>query len=356
MNPRILLFLSCLVIQDAPKSPAWVKLDTVPYRGKQDDIFFINPETGWYGNGAGKIYKTVDAGKTWKEMIRRPGTFFRCIAFTDAQTGFAGNIGPDSFPGATDETPLYETRDGGETWKPVASIKGPAVKGLCAIDIVKKPVINAGELDYKTIIHAGGRVGGPAFLMTSTDGGASWESQDLGASCGMILDVKFFDAENGLLCAATSPSVEKSNALILTTSDAGKTWTRVYQSTRPYELTWKCSFPTREVGYVTIQSYDPNPKVTQRYVAKTVDGGKTWKEIPLVDDARVREFGVAFVDDTTGWVGAMSGGYYTQDGGATWAPVDMGMAVNKIRILPTADGFVGYAIGSTVHKVTIKKP
>lgn len=100
----------------------------------------------------------------------------------------------------------------------------------------------------------------------------------------MILDVKFFDEKNGVISAGSNSAVEKSNALILMTTDGGKTWTRRYQSNRPYELTWKSSFPTRRVGYVTIQNYNPDKNVTQRVVAKTTDGGKTWKEILLAND------------------------------------------------------------------------
>jgi hypothetical protein len=66
----------------------------------------------------------------------------------------------------------------------------------------------------------------------------------------------------------------------------------------------------------------------------------------------VREFGIAFVDEKTGWVGTTTTGFETIDGGATWNPVEMGKAVNKIRILRTPDGFVGYAIGTDVYKLT----
>jgi hypothetical protein len=33
----------------------------------------------------------------------------------------------------------------------------------------------------------------------------------------------------------------------------------------------------------------------------------------------------------------------------------MGRAVNKIRLIPNADGLVGYAIGVDVHKLTLAK-
>ncbi|HEX8637922.1 MAG TPA: hypothetical protein VF692_07670, partial [Pyrinomonadaceae bacterium] len=145
----------------------------------------------------------------------------------------------------------------------------------------------------------------------------------------------------------------KSNALIITTSDGGKTWTKRYQSNRPYETTWKSSFPTRKIGYVTVQNYNPDKNITQRVVAKTTDGGKTWKEINLVNDFNVREFGIGFVDEKRGWVGTTIGGYETVDGGKTWKPVEMGKAVNKIRLLKTETGFVGFAVGLDLYKLDV---
>ena len=99
-----------------------------------------------------------------------------------------------------------------------------------------------------------------------------------------------------------------------------------------------------------MQNYDPAKAVAQRVVAKTTDGGKTWKEINLVNDFNVREFGIGFIDEKKGWVGATTGGFETSDGGKTWKPVEMGKAVNKIRLLKTERGFVGYAIGVDLFK------
>jgi photosystem II stability/assembly factor-like uncharacterized protein len=329
----------------------WSKLETDPYRGKQDDIFFVSPEIGWYVNGSGKIYKTTDGGKSWVKKLDRPGTYFRCVGFVDEKRGFAGNIGPDYFPNVSDPQPLYETRDGGETWSVVEKIEGPAVKGLCAIHIVRKPFINAGVLDHKVRIYAAGRVGGPPFLLRSDDGGETWQSMDMSRWCGMILDIEFFDGDTGIISAASDAEVAKSNALILRTTDGGKSWTKVYQSSRPYETTWKSSFPSATTGYVTVQNYNPDKTVTRRHVAKTTDGGKSWTEVELVDDAAVREFGVAFADEQRGWVGTTTTGFETHDGGRTWERVEMGKAVNKIRLLRTEAGLVGYAIGVDVHKL-----
>src|SRR3954469_24921480 len=48
------------------QSPAtWTKLETAAYRGKQDDIVFLDAENGFYVNGGGKIFRTADGGATW---------------------------------------------------------------------------------------------------------------------------------------------------------------------------------------------------------------------------------------------------------------------------------------------------
>ena len=328
----------------------WKKLNTERYPGKQDDITFINEKEGWYVNGYGSIYNTKNGGETWEKQLEKKGTFFRTIAFVDNLVGFAGTVGTDYFPNVTDSIPLYGTRDGGKTWKPV-DYKGPYVKGLCAIDIVKEQYINHGKIDYKIHIYAVGRVGSPANMMVSHDGGATWTSNSMNNDCKMLFDIKMFDKNNGFVCAASDEDMEKSNALILKTSDGGKTWKKVYQSNRPFEGTWKASFPTKEVGYVTIQSYNPDPNVKQQRIAKTTDGGETWKEINLVEDAGAREFGIGFIDENHGFVGTMNTGYETKDGGKTWTKVNLGMACNKIRIYKDANGKVyGYAIGVDVLK------
>lgn len=336
--------------------PKWSKLTTEKYPGKQDDIFFISPNIGWYGNGAGKIFKTTDAGATWTLKLHKPGTYFRCLAFVDEKVGFAGNIGPGYFPNVTDSVPLYQTADGGETWSPVTAIDGPPIVGLCALEVVRTPFVNAGNLDHKIRIVGVGRVGGPVAGIYSDDLGKTWQRMTLPESCAMAFDVRFFDQSNGVVAGATSANVQESKALILTTNDGGATWREAFTGSRTFELTWKISFPTRDCGYVTIQSYNPDPTASQRFIAKTTDGGKTWSEVPLVDDAKVREFGVAFVDENRGWVGAVPHGFGTTDGGKTWTKVDMGNAVNKIRILRDTTGTYLHAIGVDVHTLELDEP
>jgi photosystem II stability/assembly factor-like uncharacterized protein len=335
------------------KTFVWQKQNTEPFKGKQDDIFFSDENHGWYGNGTGKIYATTDGGINWKLILDKPGFYVRCLAFLDSLHGFAGNVGTDYFPGVTDTTCMLETFDGGSTWKEVTNIKGPYPKGLCAMDITKKLFINAGNPDYKTTIRAAGRVGSPAFMMTSNDMGATWKSEDMGKYTASIFDIKFLNDKVGFICGATDGESENSHAQILKTIDGGKTWKTVYTSKRFFELTWKCSFPNNKIGYVTIQNYNQDSTIDQRYVAKTTDGGNTWKEIPLDKNYKVREFGVAFIDENIGFVGSTKGGYQTLNGGKTWTKIECGIYTNKFRIIKTKTGKRVLGIGNEVFYTDI---
>jgi photosystem II stability/assembly factor-like uncharacterized protein len=355
----------------APKPPAppvrvavgdWQVSPTESFPGKQDDLYFSSPTRGFYGNGAGKIFRTDDAGRSWQNVMEQPGTFVRAIGFLDDQRGFAGNLGPDAFPGVTDPQLLYRTDDGGQSWRPVALPDAEGARGVCAIDILAVDAVNAGHRWHKELVHVGGRVGGPAALFRSDDGGTTWSRLKLPPEVAMILDVHFVDVSTGFVFAGSDPDVSVSNGLIVRTVDAGRTWSVVYRSQRPFELMWKASFPSRTVGYASLQNYsaeagaDPSSGVTavgDRFVVKTTDGGATWVELPMVTDPSVQELGIGFIDQRHGWVGAMPHGFETVDGGATWKTIDtLPVAANKFRIVTDGDRAEVWTIGKDVRHLS----
>lgn len=318
----------------------WTNLTAAPFNGsKQDGVFFISKDTGWVVNGSGTIHKTTNGGITWIQQKNSPGTYFRSVAFINDQIGFAGNIGPNYFPNVTDVNPLYKTIDGGNSWVDVtSSITGVVPTGICAIQAVDA-----------NVIYAAGRVGSPPVIIKSVDGGNNWVGTDLSAHCAMILDLYFQSPDTGYVFAGTNANIAISSARILRTTDGGQTWTTVYTSNRPYEITWKAWFPSPLIGYATIQSYNGN--TTQRYIAKTMDGGLTWNELPLINSA-IREFGVGFINDTVGWVGGELTGYQTLDGGQTWSTKNIGQYANKFSIVKDSNGVsTAYAVGIRVYKM-----
>ena len=336
----LLLFATCSInLLNAQYN--WTNLTSAPYNAsKQDGVYFINKDTGWVVNGSGTIHKTTNGGINWIQQKNSPGTYFRSIAFVNDQIGFAGNIGPNYFPNVTDANPLYKTVDGGNSWVSVTpSISGVIPTGICAIQAV-----NA------NVIYAAGRVGGPPIIIKSSDGGNNWVGTNLSPQCAMILDIYFQSQDTGYVFAGTSSNVASSSARILRTTDGGQTWTIVYTSNRSYELIWKAWFPSHQIGYATIQSYDSN--TSQRYISKTTDGGLTWNELPLVNSA-IREFGIGFINDTVGWVGGENTGYQTLNGGLTWTNKNIGQYANKFSIVKDVNGnYTAYAIGLRLFKMT----
>ena len=338
---------TALVPIAVPAGAQWETQATEAFRGKRDDIHFANASTGFYGTGKGDLFRTDDGGASWAKVWSKPGTFIRAIGFIDADNGFIGNVG-DYYPGVTDKVPLYRTSDGGRSWSAV-DIGGTVLEGICAIDVLKTEAIYQGNLRERVIVHAAGRVGGPAKLLRSVDGGESWAIIDLSNRAGMILDVKFLDADTGFIFAGTDRENANSNALILKTRDGGRSWREVYRSSRPRELIWKASFADGRTGYATVQSYDPAR--AQQLVVKTTDGGETWREVPLVEDAKARQFGIGFATPDLGWVGTAAGGFETRDGGKSWAKVPIAPAANQIRVRAGDGTPMIVAIGTQVQKL-----
>ena len=351
MKPLILIVAAFLILDLGAATwahssqPQWQTLGSEAYPKKRDDLVFLDARTAIYGTGKGSLYRTDDGGQTWRLVWSRPGTFIRSLGFIDSRHGFFGNLGA-GLADITDTTPLYETRDGGLTWK-AAQVAGAAIPGVCSIDILRARSIHEGDVSDRIYIHAAGRADGPAKLLRSENGGETWSLIDLSDRAGMILDVKFLDPNVGFVFAATSGDIAQSSALILRTNDGGRVWREVFRSRRKSEITWKASFADNRVGYVTLQNEDE--KNVQQRIAKTIDGGTHWFELPLVADRDAKEFGIGFLSRNKGWVGTAVGGFETNDGGITWKPSTLAKSANRIRLRAVDGTPLIYAIGSEVQ-------
>ncbi len=341
------LCLLATAAQSGVPQARWARVPTVPYtlNNKQDALAFVG-RTGWYGNGTGRVYKSDDGGAHWREVWRRPGTYVRALEFVDDRTGFMGNVGPGYFPDVTDRQPFYQTRDGGAHWTPVQA-SGTPVTGVCAIDVLKVD----GRVEA---IRAGGRVGGPAGLIESLDGGQTWHARDMAGVTGMILDIRFLDASTGFMAGASRSDEGQAHARILKTTDGGKTWRTVFESARAGDNTWKLAFPSATVGYATIMSYEAPAGEARGAVAKTVDGGEHWTLRTVTRDHGWVPYGINFASERHGWVGGATGGFETTDGGDTWHRARMGLSTNKIRFVKRPDGgTTAFAIGHDLFRLDL---
>lgn len=323
----LLAFGFFLPIDHAAAQFSWKALPNAPFRnGRHEDLFFVNADYGWVVNIVGQIFKTADGGKTWSKQYEQLGARFRSVGFADSLIGWAGTL---------DNTLLYQTQNGGNTWTPVSNIPNPRPAGICGISVVNAKVI-----------YASGRYDGPARVLKSVDGGTTWTVIDLAAQAKTLIDCYFWSPDSGMVVGGngTIADLNLLNAVIVTTFDGGKTWQTRRRTTRIGEWCWKISFPSRRTGYVSLESTSSSGG----YCLKTTDGGLTWEE-RLVSRGLTAQ-GIGFLTARHGWIGGRGRPYETVDGGETWRPAAdevLDYAINRVRILSDT---LAYAVGNTVYK------
>lgn len=231
----------------------WTPVHTTAESNQMFQVQRLDEQAGWYSSDDG-LFKTEDAGRTWNKIIEE-GFLYGRFQFTDANRGW---ILP--FRGG-----LMTTPDGGETWVEVTS---PCDGG---------PFSFLDAMNGWIVCPTGGGAGiETKQLFRTWDGGASWsllaDTGHLGGPKGTMplsswsRDLFFLDLHHGWLTTAKGD--------LLTTADGGLTWQRL-PPLGDVTVVAEVQFLTPEHGYIiaTEQWQETSRLLT------THDGGQTWHEL-----------------------------------------------------------------------------
>jgi photosystem II stability/assembly factor-like uncharacterized protein len=316
--------LAGLPAPPAGSEPQWQALPGAPTSIRIDDLHFLDPQTGWTATGDGAIYRTGDGGTSWQLQFYDPSLYFRCIRMADSQRGFAGTLVSSNL--------LYATANGGTAWTLVTNLPALRPNALCGMSAPSSQVI-----------YGVGSYSGPARVIKTVDGGASWTSTDLTALATTLVDVHFLTELEGIAIGSAGTFPSQSRAVVLRTTNGGATWQRRHLGARLGEWGWKISFATPDTGYVSLERTGP-----PMYLLRTVNRGQTWTELPFED---YNEQGIGFATPQLGWIGGADNPTLgTTDGGATWTVTPWGEYLNRFQFLsPT----LGYGSGVTIYKYAL---
>lgn len=230
-----------------------------------EDIFFPDNTTGYVG-GYSDMYKSTDAGLTWKHLTVPAGTStIRNIFFIDSLHGCALEL-----------TDLIKTNDGGKSWKKIVL-----------------PITESGDLQF--LNPRLGYLVADHNLLVSTDSGNTW-AKTPGTLISQPNSLFFLDSLHGWICG---------NGPVETTIDGGKTFTELPTAGSMYIV----KFIDAQHGWTG----GPGGGFL-----RTINGGAFWQDI---GSPGFYKFDFDFFDASNGFVSDSKFIYKTTDGGITKIPV-----------------------------------
>ncbi len=224
-----------------------------------------------YGDG---VYKSTDAGKTWKHLGLEKTQHIARIVIHPKNPDILFVAAQGALNGPTQDRGIYKSIDGGATWTKVLFVNDLTGCNELSIDVSNPQVL------YATMWHHQREPwkvtsGGPGSgVYKSVDGGATWSKIEAGLPKEMgkmAIAVSRANAEKVYLLVESDS--DKDLGGLFVSNDAGGKWTKVTADHRLLQRAWY---------YIEVFA-DPNDENTVYVMSsqayRSIDGGKTWSRI-----------------------------------------------------------------------------
>lgn len=222
-----------------------------------------------YGNG---VYKSTDAGKTWTKMGLEPTRHISGISIHPGDPDLVYVAAQGALHGASEDRGVYKSADGGKSWKKVLYVDENTGCSDLSMDMTNPRILYAAMWDHRRLpweVRSGGKGSG---IYKSVDGGETWTRLDKGLpkELGKI-GLSVSRANPNKVYAVIESDSQKEQGGVFVSDDAGTSWSRISKDHRTVQRAWY---------YIEIFADPQNENVA--YVLappmlKTIDGGKTWQ-------------------------------------------------------------------------------
>jgi photosystem II stability/assembly factor-like uncharacterized protein len=297
-----------------------------------------------HGDG---VYKSIDAGKTWKNVGLEKTLHIGAIRIHPRNPDIVYVAALGHLWGKNDERGVYRTTDGGKSWKLVYTRGNWAGAVDLALDPGSPSVIYATFWDMHRLpwdLESGGPGSG---LFKSVDGGDTWT--DLSRAPGMPKGIL------GRIGVTVSPAnsdrvwalVEAEDGGLYRSDNAGKNWTKVNEERKLRQRAW----------YYSRIFADPIKPDTLYALNvgffRSDDGGKTFPAQLTPPHGDNHYMWIAPNDSNRMIEGNDGGANVSTNGGRTWSPQDQQPTAQFYRVALDND-FPYHAYGAQQDNSTVR--
>ncbi|MGV3766891.1 MAG: WD40/YVTN/BNR-like repeat-containing protein [Chitinophagaceae bacterium] len=315
--------------------------ESILYVGEGENTVRGNVSEGLQG-----MWKSVDGGKTWKNIGLKEGRHITKIIIhpTDPDKVWVAVLG--HLFGPDEERGIFKTTDGGKTWKKVLYANNQSGASDLTMDPSDPNLLFAST--WRVIrtpysLESGGEGSG---LWKSTDGGETWNF--LNKNKGLP------DGTWGISGVAIAPSntqkiyalIENANGGLFSSADGGETWQLQSSDNNIRQRAW----------YYTKLFIDP-AKEDDVYVLnvgflKSTNGGKAWQNISTPHSDH-HDLWIDPQDGNRMIIADDGGAQVSMDGGKSWSTM-MNQPTAQIYRVSTDNAFPYRILGAQQDNSTLR--
>ncbi|MFD2587304.1 glycosyl hydrolase [Croceitalea marina] len=224
-----------------------------------------------YGDG---VYKSTDAGKTWKHMGLKETQHISRIIIHPTNPDIVYVAAQGQLYGPNKERGIYKSTDGGKTWKKILFVNELTGAAELSMDANYPEIMYAAMWEHQRKPHMVISGGEGSGLYKSTDAGETWTemTEGLPKEKGKMA-ISVSPANSDKVYALIESDTNKDKGGLFVSNNAGKTWSMVSGDNRLTQRAWYY------IEVFTDPQDDDIVYVLSAPALRSLDGGKNWERI-----------------------------------------------------------------------------